>query len=226
MARRKVNVLSNELDQAPKTREAGYGKVVNSMRKEINEAMDRIFLNGSDVIADYMNHTNKIPIEQLLELKPWDHLSFEVKREKVEPSGGFIETVWHPAFLWDFNNFTHNCYWFEEDWWPIKPWEKSLIIVVEKDIKDPKSWKIHAEQLEYPGKWAMLMSGMFFHNPDVSDEKFQKIAWTEYKRQEIKEQIKENINEEIEIEEKEKKAEEDSKQQKKWLGDTIKWWFK
>jgi hypothetical protein len=84
MARRKVNVLSNELDQAPKTREAGYGKVVNSMRKEINEAMDRIFLNGSDVIADYMNHTDRIPIKQLLELQPGDHLSFEVKREKIE----------------------------------------------------------------------------------------------------------------------------------------------
>ena len=242
MARRKINVVSNELDQAPKNRAAGYGKVVNSMRKEINEAMDRIFLNGSDVIADYMNHTNKIPIEQLLELKPWDHLSFEVKREKVEPSGGFIETVWHPAFLWDFNNFTHNCYWFEEDWWPIKPWEKSLIIVVEKDVKDPKSWKIHAEQLEYPGKWAMLMSGMFFHNPDVSDEKFQKIAWTEYKKQEIKDQIKENINEEIEIEEKEEKKAKQNKwdksedvkfkerkvgePDKKSLWDTIKWWFK
>ena len=240
MARRKVNVLSNELDQAPKTRAAGYGKVVNSMRKEISEAMDRIFLNGSDVIADYMNHTDRIPIKQLLELQPGDHLSFEVKREKIEYNW-FTQTVWHPAFLWDFNNFTHNCYWFEEDWWPIKPWEKSLIIVVEKDVKDPKSWKIHAEQLEYPGKWAMLMSGMFFHNPDVSDEKFQKIAWTEYKKQEIKEQIKENINEEIKIEEKEEKTEQNKwdksedvkfkerkvrESDKKSLWDTIKWWFK
>jgi hypothetical protein len=44
MAKRKINVVSNELDQAPKNRAAGYGKVVNSMRKEISEAMDRIFL--------------------------------------------------------------------------------------------------------------------------------------------------------------------------------------
>jgi hypothetical protein len=44
MTKRKVNVVSNELDQAPKNRAAGYGKVVNSMRKEISEAMDRIFL--------------------------------------------------------------------------------------------------------------------------------------------------------------------------------------
>jgi hypothetical protein len=44
MARRKINVVSNELDQAPKTRAAGYGKVIDSMRKEINEAMDRIFI--------------------------------------------------------------------------------------------------------------------------------------------------------------------------------------
>ncbi len=225
MTKRKVNVLSNELDQAPKTRAAGYGKVIDSMRKEINKAMDRIFLNGSDVIADYMNHADKIPIKQLLELKPGDHLSFEVKREKTESSGGFIETVWHPAFLWDFNNFTNNCYRFEEDW-VIKPGEKSLIIVVEKDVKDPKSWKIHAEQLEYPGKWAMLMQWMFFHNPNVSDEKFQEIIWSGKNKEEIKEQLKENINEEIEIEEKEeKKAEEKKEESKKWLGKTIKWWF-
>jgi len=213
MARRKINVVSNKLDQAPKNRAAGYGKVVNSMRKEISEAMDRIFLNGSDILADYMNHTNRLPIKQLLELEPGDHLSFEVKREKVEYNW-FTQTVWHPAFLWDFNNFTHNCYWFEEEW-SIKPWEKSLIIVVEKDAKDSKLWKIHAEQLEYPGEWTMLMSGMFFHNPNVSDEKFQKIVWTEYKKEELKDQIKENINEEIEIEEKEEK-EENKAEQDNW----------
>ena len=77
MAKRKVNVLSNELDQAPKTRAAGYGKVVNSMRKEINETMDRIFMDWNDVLCDYMNHTNRIPLKQLLELKPWDHLSLK-----------------------------------------------------------------------------------------------------------------------------------------------------
>ena len=224
MARRKINVVSNELDQAPKNRAAGYGKVVNSMRKEISEAMDRIFLKWSDVLADYMNHADRLPIKQLLELKPGDHLSFEVKREEIEYNW-FTQTVWHPAFLWDFNNFTNNCYWFEEDW-VIKPGEKSLIIVVEKDAKDPKSWKIHAEQLEYPGKWAMLMQWMFFHNPNVSDEKFQEIIWSGKNKEEIKEQLKENINEEIEIEEKEeKKAEEKKEESKKWLGKTIKWWF-
>ena len=227
MARRKINVVSNELDQAPKNRAAGYGKVVNSMRKEISEAMDRIFLNGSDVIADYMNHTDRIPIKQLLELQPGDHLSFEVKREKIEYNW-FTQAVWHPAFLWDFNNFTHNCYWFEEDW-AIKPGEKSLIIVVEKDVKDPKSWKIHAEQLEYPGKWAMLMQWMFFHNPDVSDENFKEIVWTEYKKEEMRDQIKENLEEEIKIEEDEaknhKKSDKEDKKEKS-LGDKIKWWFK
>lgn len=227
MTKRKVNVLSNELDQAPKNRAAGYGKVIDSMRKEINEAMDRIFLNGSDVLADYMNHTNKIPLKQLLELKPWDRLSFEVKREKVE-STWWTETVWHPAFLWDFNNFTNNCFMFEEEW-PLKPGEKSLIIVVETDPQDAKRRKVHAEQLEYPGKWAMLMQGMYFHNPDVSDEKFKKIVWTEYKKEEMKEQIKENLEEEIKIEEdeakNEKKSDKEDKKEKS-LGDKIKWWFK
>jgi hypothetical protein len=129
-----------------------------------------------------------------------------------------MQTVWRPAFLWDFNNFVDNCYRFEEEW-AIKPGEKSTIIVVEKDAKDPKTWKIHSEQLEYPGPWAMLMRWMFFHNPNVSDERFQEIVWTSRdKKEEIKEQIKENINEEIEAEEK-------SKDEKKSLGDKIKWWF-
>jgi hypothetical protein len=31
-----------------------------------------------------MNHADRLPIKQLLELKPGDHLSFEVKREEIE----------------------------------------------------------------------------------------------------------------------------------------------
>ena len=266
MRKSKVNVASNELDQAPKTRAAGYRKVVNLMKKEmtesinwtnipniasngldqapktraaryekkvlepikkdIEEAMDAILLNWGDVLWNYMNNPkNRIPFKQLLELQPGDHLSFEVKREKIVPSEGFMQTVWHPAFLWNFNNFMHNCYRFEEEW-AIKPGQISTIIVVEKDAKDPKFWKIHSEQLEYPGPWAMLMKWMFFHNPNVSDEKFQEIVGTSNnKKEEIKEQIKDNINEEIEAEENEKKAEEKSKDEKKSLADTIKWWL-
>ena len=243
MARRKINVVSNELDQAPKNRAAWYGKVVNSMRKEISEAMDRIVLNWSDVIADYINHADRVPIKEILELEPGEHLSFEVKREKIEYNW-FTQAVWHPAFLWGFNNFTNNCYYFKEEW-PIKPGQTSTIIVVERDIKDPKLLRIHAEQLEYPDKNVFLMQWMYFLNPDVSGEKFQEIVWTEYKREELKEQIKENINEEIEIEEEEEKEEKKAEQnkwgkskdvnfkerkvgepEKKSLWDTIKWWFK
>jgi hypothetical protein len=90
-----------------------------------------------------------------------------------------------------------------------------------------------------------LTSGLFFYDPNVSDEKFQEIVWTEYKKEELKEQIKENINEEIELEEMEEKEGKKSKQNKwdkskdvkfkerkvgesdkKSLWDTIKWWFK
>ena len=217
MAKRKVNVVSNELDQAPKTRAAGYGKVINSMRKEINEAMDRTLLNGSHVIIDYIKHTNIIPEKKLLELQSGDHLSFEVKREEVKYDW-FTETVWRPAFLWDFNNFTNNCQWLEEEC-PIKPGQKSTIIVVERDIEDPKLLRVHSEQLEYPDKKIFLMQWMYFINPNVSDEKFQEIISEdeekEAKREEIKAQIKENINEEIEIEKMEEK-EGKKAEQNKW----------
>lgn len=234
MTKRRVNILSNELDQAPKTRAAGYGKVVDSMRKEIINAMDRIFVDWNDSIRDYMDNSNNIPWQQLSALKPWERLSFEIKREKIEPDEWFMKAVWHPAFLWNFNNFTSNCLFFSEEW-PLKPGEISSIIVVEADEKDPKLWKIHAEQLEFPGKWAMLMEWMFFHNPDVSDEDFQEIIWTNKEKEEMKEQLKENIKEEIEIEAEEEREKEeekvnqkkpDEKKSEKSLSDRIKWWFK
>lgn len=40
MTKRKVNVVSNELDQAQKNRAAGYNKVINLMRKEMTEAIN------------------------------------------------------------------------------------------------------------------------------------------------------------------------------------------
>jgi hypothetical protein len=40
MRKSKINVISNKLDQAPKTRAAGYGKVVNLMRDEMTEAIN------------------------------------------------------------------------------------------------------------------------------------------------------------------------------------------
>ncbi len=226
MARRKINVVSNELDQAPKTRAAGYGKVIDSMRKEINEAMDRIFIEWNDAICNYLNNPqNQIPVKPILGLEPWDSLSFEVKREKIENGDGFTKTVWHPAFFGDFNNFMHNCYRFEKEW-PLKPGEISTIIVIEKGKDDPKMWNVHAEQLEYPGTWSFLNAGTFFHNPNVSDEKFQEIVWIDKKKEEMKEQMKENLEEEIKLEEEEAKKEIDQKKSgEKTLGDKIKWWF-
>lgn len=56
MATPKVNVTSNDLDQAPKTRAAGYGKVVDSMRKEMTEAM-----NGVNVPNIISNESDQAP---------------------------------------------------------------------------------------------------------------------------------------------------------------------
>ena len=56
MATPKVNVISNDLDQAPKTRAAGYGKVVDSMRKEMTEAM-----NGVNVPNIISNESDQAP---------------------------------------------------------------------------------------------------------------------------------------------------------------------
>jgi len=266
MTKRKVNVISNKLDQAPKTKAAGYGKVVNLMRKEIinsmnwlnkpnvisndldeapktraagydkkvlepiykdiEEAMDRIILYWSDILADYMNDPkNRIPVQQLLQLAPGDSLSFEVKREKIEYNW-WTETVWKHAFNWEFYNFIHNYYTLGEEW-RLKPGQISTIIVVEKDTNDPRCWRIHSEQLEYPWEWSMIMPGMFFHDPDVSDDKFQKIIWfsqnEENEEHEENKEWNENSNDYpiggTEIDESENKDD-----RKSWK-DAIKWWL-
>jgi hypothetical protein len=56
MPKRKIKVLSNERDEAPKTRAAGYGKVVDSMRKEMTEAM-----NGVNVPNIISNESDQAP---------------------------------------------------------------------------------------------------------------------------------------------------------------------
>ena len=57
MPKRKINVVSNELDQAPKTRAAGYGKVVNSMRKEMTEAMNGV--NKPNILSNKSDQAPK-----------------------------------------------------------------------------------------------------------------------------------------------------------------------
>ena len=164
-------ILDNDLDQAPKTRAAWYNKVLEDLAPDIKVAMEGAIIRGSDVLAEYMDQNReKIPLSAIINLKPWEKLSFEVKREKKQVRG-FSEAVWHPAFLWDFNNF--NGFYSRDG--SIQPGETSLIIVVEADKKYPLVRDVHAEQLEFPPKNAMLMSWMFFHNPNVSDEKFKKI---------------------------------------------------
>ena len=305
MPKSKINVTSNKLDQAPKTRAAGYGKVVDSMRdemtealngvnvpkilsnksdqapktraagyeknvleplqNEINKRMDMLFLNWAkfevdwnksirDYLQKFLNDKgNEFIWNCILKTQPWDSFTFEIKREKIKPTGWFSTAVWHPAFLWDssnsLGNYIHNFYWRAGDWY-IKPWEMSTAIVVKKDAENPDLLHIHAEQLEYPAEWSLLMDWLFFHNPNVKDKEFEKIAKTleDESKEETKELLKENIKEEIEIEEKEskrektedkgekseeksekpidKKPEDTGKNKKKSLKDTFKWWFK
>lgn len=204
------NIISNELDQAPKTHKAWYDKVIKSLKEDIIKAMDQIILDWNDTLCDYINdNQNRIPVRQILDLKAWESLAFEVKREKIKSEWWFIKSVWHPAFLWDFHNFTENCYRFQEHW-ALKPGEKSLIIVVEKDKKDDKILKLHAEQLEYPWPNAFVMRWMYFHNPDVSEERFNEIILN---KEEIGEK---NINEW------DKESSEKSTWKLKWFFDKLK----
>lgn len=219
MPKRKINVLSNYSDQAPKTKNAGYGKVVDSMREEmteamnstnvpnilsddsnqapktraagyeenvlkplqneINERMDRMLLEWSDLICDYINDFvnknddyNRYIAYRVLNLWLWDSITFEIKREKVKYEW-LKKTVWYPVF-WDFGEFSHNFVYRSKDW-PLQKWEISTAIVVKRDENDSKILHVHAKQLENPGRWAMISKGTLYYNPNVSDKDFQEI---------------------------------------------------
>ena len=174
--KRKANVISNKLDQVPKTRKHGYWKVVNSMRKEIAERLDAIIMRWDDEFWAWMNENRKdIPVLAILNLKPWECLAIEAKREEVKNEWWWIKAVWHPVFHIPraFNEYyTKN--------WPLKKWMKSLVVVVEKDKDDPKVWNLHAEQLEIPWENSFTMEWMLFHNPDVKGQDFKEILWEEW----------------------------------------------
>lgn len=215
------NILDNELDQAPKTKEAGYEEnVLRPLAKEIDERMDMFFMNWSDLICDYITDfvnkpENRFILDKISSLKPWDSMAFEIKREKVKDWWWRV-AVWHPASPEDLNNYFHNFYSRNKN--PIERWEVSSAIIIKKDENDPKLIKVHAEQLEIPKKWAMLDFRVVnsFHNPDVSDEDFEEI-------------IKAESNEEAEDNEaKEQKNEvkkEWKKEKNKSIKDKFKWRF-
>ena len=178
MAKNKINITSNELDQAPKTRAAGYEEnVLKPLQKEINERMDRMLLEWSDTICDYINDFvsknddyNRYIAYRILNLWLWDSITFEIKREKVKYEW-WRKAVWHPVYS-DFGEFNHNFIW-KSKYWPLQQWEISTAIVIKRDENDSKIFHVHAEQLENPGKWAMLSGGTLFHNPKLSDKDFQ-----------------------------------------------------
>ena len=223
MATPKVNVISNDLDQAPKTRAAGYGKVVDSMREEMTEAMngvnvpniisnesdqapktraagyeqnvlaplydeidnrmEMLFMKWSELICDYVNkfvntQDTRFICDQIMILEPGDSLSFEIKREKRKSTWWRDQTVWPLVSPLSYDeklrNFNNNCYWKGEK--KLKEWEILTVIVVKKDENDPYLLHIHAEQLETPNIWAQLPEwAEFFHNPNVSDDEFERI---------------------------------------------------
>lgn len=125
MYQKKFNTPSNNLDQASKARVSWYNEITNSIKKEIeeniekkvNEAMAQIIWDWNDAACNYIKaHCDKFTLKELLALKPWDYLGFYIEKEKLKTSE------------------------------PIQ----SLIIAVIKDEVNPKFWKVRTKQLEKP----------------------------------------------------------------------------
>lgn len=79
----KVNILSNELDQAPKTKENWYQERLDAMKDVIYKAFDQLVVfDGDEIITDRIKkNEGELPLTLLNKLKDGEILPIELKRE-------------------------------------------------------------------------------------------------------------------------------------------------
>ena len=86
----KVNILSNELDQAPKTKENWYQERLDAMKDVIYKAFDQLVVfDGDEIITNRIKkNEGELPLTLLNELKDGETLSIELKREQLDEKPG------------------------------------------------------------------------------------------------------------------------------------------
>lgn len=87
------NILSNNLDQAPKNTNTRYQARLDAINEEIEQAFNAMHISGDPEIENWLSeHQNDIPLHKLNTLKAGESIAFEIKREKVEEiRGGWNE---------------------------------------------------------------------------------------------------------------------------------------
>ena len=181
----KVNILSNELDQAPKTKENWYQKRLDEMKDVIYKAFDQLVVLDSDEIITNRIKKNEgeLPLTLLNELKDGETLPIELKREQLdEKPGERNKAPGFPKFLEDTIFSKLENIKVKPGRTELQPGEKTTILIIQKKVTDPKfpenkDFKTKIIEFALPGENTLLLEEMVFEK-ELNGKEFEDIIDT------------------------------------------------
>ena len=181
----KVNILSNELDQAPKTKENWYQERLDAMKDVIYKAFDQLVVfDGDEIITDRIKkNEGELPLTLLNKLKDGEILPIELKREQLdEKPGERNKAPGFPKFLEDTIFSKLENIKVKPGRTELQPGEKTTILIIQKKVTDPKfpenkDFKTRIIERTLPGKNTLLTKGIVFEK-ELNGEEFKDIIDT------------------------------------------------
>lgn len=168
----KPNILSNELDQAPKTAEAGYEVRLQDphLSQEIKEAFDAPYFHGDNAVIDWIaEHYQQLPLESILNLAPGQLLSIELKREKKDPRPWSREKATGALISAEEASNRIGGVIQRKGMKSVTPWDISTYLICSRQfpkehMEEKRDFSLKLAQVEIPNKNALVMPGIVFYN--------------------------------------------------------------
>ncbi len=186
----KPNILSNELDQVPKTRK-WYQKELDlnkDLKQQIIDAFDTFehddfpmgendfFIGQSDkkVLDWFLSHSKDLPVEQVAKLlREHKIVSCEIQRKKKEKS-----SWWNTALGQAIPKDTIHIWKVLTKNDEVLEWNIITYLTFTKlnDKQQRPDVKISTQQIEFPWEWAMLPEYVVFT---------KELTWEELEKEEV-----------------------------------------
>ena len=181
----KVNILSNELDQAPKTKENWYQKRLDEMKDVIYKAFDQLVVfDGDEIITNRIKkNEGELPLTLLNKLKDGEILPIELKREQLdEKPGERNKAPGFPKFLEDTIFSKLENIKVKPGRTELQPGEKTTILIIQKKVTDPKfpenkDFKTKIIEFALPGENTLLLEEIVFEK-ELNGKEFEDIIDT------------------------------------------------
>lgn len=181
----KVNILSNELDQAPKTKENWYQERLDAMKDVIYKAFDQLVVfDGDKIITDRIKkNEGELPLTLLNKLKDGEILPIELKREQLdEKPGERNKAPGFPKFLEDTIFSKLENIKMKPGRTELQPGEKTTILIIQKKVTDPKfpenkDFKTKIIEFALPGENTLLLEEIVFEK-ELTGKEFEDIIDT------------------------------------------------